>query len=826
MNPENKSEEQQKKEHFEKAKKYADFSIMAYQMYAGGLQYGVDPFYTKHGDNKKIQQMLHEQAKGFNQTAPDNIDFISYNPPDYSNIDLKKPTYYGAGDYYEPPEFAGKIGRMFHGDKLVREYDDKSGKDDSIDVYTFEGSTGIEGENKGFPSTMGYVAYNRETKEITVSFRGSRSGSAAKAAIGGLFLDSGNPDWMTDMNIAGDLIENDELMKGEGKLASGFANTYASCRPGLVDILKKIRESDPNPETPPKLVTTGHSLGGALASMMFIDAKKGRLNEVLKDKLGGETKEEKEKNEKFVTNLLKESECFAFSCPPVCDNKAVENIGNQDNKFQRVFFDNDPIVYGGNVLRMFKGRSLTEHKELLCNINSKSDISLGDYQGKAFDIFRPHEMYLVHEELQKKLGAKENEIKKLWYKVEDMKITHASGETKDLNKEQAAVIANQFNHEYFLTLSRIMAEQESHNSGDTELIKYIEEIGKTLQKDPCESEKKFEEFRGELAKIVTKLEGKIFNDEKKWDRRIAHKVNDVIYSGIKVAGATVNLVNDFANGLNDYLKQKQKQKKEKKSLSSIPEVSSISGASIPEPPSAEELKLNKVINELTTICDDINNKMMKYSEKITDTDDPKTRNAILSKYKSSLSKNLKPLEKKIGELIACDAVLKTKAKADKIIFDHSRKLAENLKSSINACKDLLDEKDSNKYKEKYSGLLENTYKTMKTFSLLETEVTKRSQKFDLLHNIKESGANAFMLVSGMTFGFKKGIAKLLISLKDLGKSIGNLFKPASVTKNYMHDVLSGISTAYKATDFKTLKEDKESRKKVEKVTELENKPKM
>ncbi|MDR1057445.1 MAG: lipase family protein [Coxiellaceae bacterium] len=773
MNP----EQSQNDSVLSRSRQYAEYCTMAYQMYANRVQYLYDPFYARHRDVNQVQDMLRGQAQVLKQPNQRELDFISYEDS-YSNVDPRQPTFYAGNTYFEPPEFAGKIGRIFNGDELVREYSDRSGQDDSIDVYIFHGTTGEGGEHGGFPSTMGYVAYNRKTKEITVTFRGSRSGSAVRGGVGGLFLDSGNPDWVTDMNLAGDLVENPELLVG-GKVAEGFATTYLSCRSELIGIIKKIRESDPEPEQPPKLVTTGHSLGGALASMMFIDAQKGTLGTRLSSVLGGETKDEV-----FVNDLLQGAECFAFSTPPVCDGRAVENIGDQTDKYHRVFFANDPIVYGGNILRMLRGRGLFEHKELLRNIDSHSDVDLGKFTaGSPFD---PHELYLVYEQIQRNLGVRDEDIRRHWFKIRDMMITHASRDVEPipLNAEQAAVIFNQFDYEYFLTLARLMAEGEAHDS-NTDLIKYIEEIGLMFRDiNPYESQEKFDEFKQKLAEITARLTGAISNEERSW-KKYPRKASEFMLQLLKVVLMALNIVLEFCKGLANWLKVKMKH----------------------NPDETQYKELSASIQALNDCCSNlINNVVVPFSEQLGAVNSTEE----LQKYMDSLSKGLNEIQEKMEVFQKCNE--HSGNLEDSEITKFSEQLVINLKRCIEVCNSVIQ--DPAKYSEYQDDLETGIYRLIETFADFEAKVVKRQGRWSMVSynpSFAERMANVFMMGSGLTFGLKVGLAKFVGSLRDLGYAAYNLFVPANATKNYMRDILGNLSRALEKTSYDALKTARDRR---------------
>jgi hypothetical protein len=144
---------------------------------------------------------------------------------------------------------------------------------DATDVLlAFEGGTGDKGE-PGQPasySLMGYVLV-RDTAgggyDIHITFRGSRSGSAFRAASEALSTAeaAGNPDWITDLGW-----DKVNAVAGAGDVTTiggvdrGFARSMKYILPGAFQCLAKAAELRGN-VPPTNIYVTGHSLGGGLA---------------------------------------------------------------------------------------------------------------------------------------------------------------------------------------------------------------------------------------------------------------------------------------------------------------------------------------------------------------------------------------------------------------------------------------------------------------------------------------------------------------------------------------------------------------------------------
>ncbi len=498
------------------AQKYVEYDIFAYQMYAGLLQSHFDPYSLNFSNPGKMQEILKEQASWSSQTREERslpalsrppqatLDYMSYGSP--ADFDPERPVFYRDGvdtaQYIQPPEFTSKIGRIILPDGTQKEYPPKTDQDDSIDIYPFEGKTGVTKKQEGFSSPMGYVAYDRKTKEITVVFRGSRSGGGlAGTAASAAWSDAGSPDWVTDLQMTPE--EFNELSP-DGKFQPGFARTYLSCRPGIIEAIGKIKESDPDAEQ--TLVTTGHSLGGALATTMFMDAKVGTLRQKLAEKTGSEA---------YAEDLTTKSKCVAVSAPSVCTKAASAKLTVEDKaNFRRVYFANDPIVLAPSMSAKLS-REINALEFI--QIPPGNDINLGvSSRGWVSDMDpSAHEPYLVHETLQKLRGIIPEQFKTYWLIFNNkLEVINAPyGVKKYASPQQAADIIEQFDVEYFLTSARLLAEAELKKNPQLQdakdAIKIIEIVGDMFHDpklDPYASEENFIKFKEKLSQVVNILQ--------------------------------------------------------------------------------------------------------------------------------------------------------------------------------------------------------------------------------------------------------------------------------------------------------------------------------
>jgi len=130
-------------------------------------------------------------------------------------------------------------------------------------LYDFEGGTGTINGTPNVWSLMGCVLerHHGGTYDVHIAFRGSRSGSGARALTYGL-AGKGNPDWVTDMDF--NTVVQDNYFSVHGSVCRGFSRSVKTSIPSILTILQHIHAQNGAP--PANIYVTGHSLGGALAT--------------------------------------------------------------------------------------------------------------------------------------------------------------------------------------------------------------------------------------------------------------------------------------------------------------------------------------------------------------------------------------------------------------------------------------------------------------------------------------------------------------------------------------------------------------------------------
>ena len=289
---------------------HLDLSILSYQLYCQSLVWAIDPYYEErvHDNGVGRDEFMASvrawvERQGEAQAGITALD--SYRGPGalggFPDNPSHDPILYNYArlhpwsdaimnglsrwtEYLTPREITGRISevwvsyRQAGGEEtdvviepvpLARDDRDEGATDVLI---AFEGGTGDKGE-AGQPasqSLMGFVllrATGAESYDVHVTFRGSRSGSAARAAIDALSTEfaAGNPDWITDLGFrlvsaadgAGDITT-------VGSVSRGMSRSMRSMLPTLFLAFEKVAELTGD-TAPTHIFVTGHSLGGGLA---------------------------------------------------------------------------------------------------------------------------------------------------------------------------------------------------------------------------------------------------------------------------------------------------------------------------------------------------------------------------------------------------------------------------------------------------------------------------------------------------------------------------------------------------------------------------------
>ena len=290
---------------------HLDLSVLAYQLYSQSLVWPFDPYYEEFADQggKRDQFMkrvrVWARATGVNQvrTRP---RFGGYRGPGmlagFADNPRSDPTLYrydkiypwrpaisnpsGRWTEYTPPdEITGQIRDVYmcyrrtgrpEGDVAVAHVvsDRGAAYSGARDVLlAFEGGTGDKGElgQAASQSLMGFVLLRflpgSGAYDVHIAFRGSRSGSVARAALKANFtaFASGNPDWITDLGwfrIGPE--EGASTITTTGQVHRGFATAMTQTLPQAFACLDRGARLARG-QAPRNVYVTGHSLGGGLA---------------------------------------------------------------------------------------------------------------------------------------------------------------------------------------------------------------------------------------------------------------------------------------------------------------------------------------------------------------------------------------------------------------------------------------------------------------------------------------------------------------------------------------------------------------------------------
>lgn len=331
-------------------KKHIDHSLMAYKLFASSLHNPLDPFYTKVENRKDILKHLHIINDRSNKHS--NIDFMEYNF--ISSIDLlqnhvymvnNQIKVYGLPLYFKENQiaFVSIIDDEFQMNKNILN------DNGVLEIYAFTGLTGAakNNPNQNQKSILGYISFHRKTKNLTISFRGSRSGDPVSALIKALLFSNGNADWVTDMEIFNTKwnLKIEDFLNVYKKIFTsikgidisyGFAKAFATTVENIKCIIQVIKDEY---KAISSISITGHSLGGALAQVCYLCFKFGVLNQ--KELIG---------NCKIY--------CFPFSAPPILTKSSIVKLNLLD-EYQVIhsYLDSD-LVHMINLDNKIKAKLL------------------------------------------------------------------------------------------------------------------------------------------------------------------------------------------------------------------------------------------------------------------------------------------------------------------------------------------------------------------------------------------------------------------------------------------------------------------------------------
>jgi hypothetical protein len=295
---------------------HLDLSILAYQLYGQTLVWPFDPYYEEAGEDRpaamaRVRAFVEEtaaaqQARGGrieDLRGPGVLGGFEDNPAhdpllfQYSRLHPWSPTLTYPSEawteYLTPDAITSQIAEVFMCVRTsgVPQGDHENGADGAVTLHplparrddaspgardvllAFEGGTGDKGEPEqpASQSLAGFAllrATDGDAYDVHIAFRGSRSGSASRAAVEALSTGNarGNPDWITDLGYREETQTVVSAADGH-RVSRGMATAIRSSLPQLMHCLDAVVGRS-RARAPTNIYLTGHSLGGAQAQML------------------------------------------------------------------------------------------------------------------------------------------------------------------------------------------------------------------------------------------------------------------------------------------------------------------------------------------------------------------------------------------------------------------------------------------------------------------------------------------------------------------------------------------------------------------------------
>ncbi len=290
------------------ARTMLEYCRFAYKGFAQSCAFPLDPFFESWGPGFKMMPsardrlmgLIHEELK--TRAEDRKFDPIAYRLAETPNPHDGGIYRGGIDDSYilfqpRPLDLSIAYARGYNRrGEAVDGGPQLQPRDGAVRCCWFQGRTGMTQNHPdaGWASYLGAVLYDPRTQDVVITFRGSRSGDGTRALVGAQLKSTGNPDWVTDMNH----LKGVKVAKyGNSTLSCGFFYAVESC---LVSITAAYRDAVRGPVK--NIYVTGHSLGGALAQVAYVDLVCGELGRDLG----------------FMRGDAPSIFCYPISAPPIC----------------------------------------------------------------------------------------------------------------------------------------------------------------------------------------------------------------------------------------------------------------------------------------------------------------------------------------------------------------------------------------------------------------------------------------------------------------------------------------------------------------------------